>query len=61
MECQKGWIKRLSEIFPMVWHIERMGNDRTGKSVYVGEFVGSRLVGRPLKMWVDSVKDNPHV
>ena len=38
-------------------HIERMENDRTGKRVYVGECVGSHLVGRPLKRWIDSMHD----
>ena len=34
-----------------------MENDRTAKSVYVGECAGSRSVGRPWKRWIDTVKD----
>ena len=34
-------------------HIERMGNDRIAKRVYIG----SRFVGRPCKRWTDSVND----
>ena len=32
----------------LLWfgHIEGMGDDRTAKRVYVGEFVGSRFIGR---------------
>ena len=34
----------------------RTGNDRIAKRVYVGECVGSRLVGRSRKRWIDSMK-----
>ena len=37
-------------------HVERIENDRIAK-VYVGECTGSRLVGRPRKRWIDTVKD----
>ena len=38
-------------------HVERMEKDRIAKRVYVGECAGSRSVGRPLKKWIDIVKD----
>ena len=38
-------------------YIERMANDRIAKRVYVRECVGSRLVDRPRKRWIDSVND----
>ena len=41
----------------MVWHVERMENDRIAKRVYVGGCAGSRSVGRPWKRWIDTVKD----
>ena len=31
--------------------------NRIAKRVYVGECPGSRSVGRPLKRWIDTVKD----
>ena len=34
-----------------------MGNDRIAKRVYVGECVGSLLVGRPRKRKIDLVND----
>ena len=34
-----------------------MENDRIAKTVYVGECAGSSSVGRPRKMWIDTVKD----
>ena len=37
--------------------IQRMENDRIVKKVYVGECVGSRLVGRLQKSLIDSVND----
>ena len=40
-----------------VGHVERMENDRIAKRVYVGECTRSRLVGRPRKRWIDTVKD----
>ena len=37
--------------------IESMENNKIFKRVYVEECVGSRLVGRPWKRWIDSVND----
>ena len=37
--------------------MERIENDRIAKRVYVGEWAGSRSVGRPKKRWIDTVKD----
>ena len=36
-------------------HVERIGNDRIAKRVYVGECAGIRSVGRPRKRWTDAV------
>ena len=33
-----------------------MENDRISKMVYVGECAGSRLVAKPRKRWIDTVK-----
>ena len=42
-----GADERVKEIiFQWFGPIERMGNDRIAKRVYVGKYVGSRLVGR---------------
>ena len=38
-------------------HVEKMGNDRLAKRVYVGECAGSHSVGRPRKRWIDTLKD----
>ena len=35
----------------------KMESDRIAKGVYVGEFAGSRSVGRPRKRWIDTVKE----
>ena len=37
--------------------MERMERDRIAKRVYVGECAGSRSVGIPRKIWIDTVKD----
>ena len=37
--------------------MEKMENDRIAKRVYVGEYAGSRSVGRPRKNCTDTVKD----
>ena len=34
-----------------------MENDRIAKRVYVGEYAGSRSVGRLRKRWTDTVED----
>ena len=44
-------------VYRLFDHIERMRNDRIAKRVYAGECMGSRLVGQPQKMWIDSVSD----
>ena len=42
--------ERIDESVPCWFgYIERMKNDRVAKRVYVGECMGSRLVGRPRK------------
>ena len=51
------WMKGLIKVFCLFGHIERVENDRIAKRVYVGECVGSRLVGCPRKRWIDSVND----
>ena len=38
-------------------HVERMESDRIAKRVYVGECDGSHPVGRPWKIWIDTVKE----
>ena len=38
-------------------HVERMEHDRFAKRIYVGECAGSRLVGRPRKIWLDIGKE----
>ena len=50
-------MKGLMKGFRWFGHMERMGNDRIAKWVYVGVGVGSRLVGRPRKRWIDSVNN----
>ena len=37
--------------------MERMKRDRIAKKVYVGEYAGSHLVGRPRKRLIDTVKE----
>ena len=36
--------------------VERMGNNRNAKLVYVGKYAGSRSVGRQRKRWINTVK-----
>ena len=38
-------------------HLERMERDRIAKRVYIGVCGGSRLVGRPWKRLIDTVKE----
>ena len=38
-------------------HIERKGNDMTANRVYVNEYMGNSLVGRPRKRRTDSLND----
>ena len=55
----KGLDERIEEgVLRWFGHVERIENDRITKRVYTGECTGSRLLGRrPLKVWVDTVKD----
>ena len=51
-----GRTKRMridKNVFRWFAHTERMGNDRIVKRVYVVEYLGIRLVGRPRKMFID--------
>ena len=34
-----------------------MQNDRIARRVFIGEYAGSRSVGKLLKRWTDTVKD----
>ena len=38
------WMKGLIKVFSDSTILKKMGNDRTAKGPYVGEFMGSRLV-----------------
>ena len=50
--------KRIDEdVFRWFVHVERMESDRFAKRVYVEEFAGSHLVGKPRKRWIDIVKE----
>ena len=57
---KKGLNERIDE-GGLRWfgHVERMFKDRNGKRVYVREYDGSRLVGRPRpwKRWIDTMKE----
>ena len=54
----KGVDERIDEsIFRLFFHTERMDNGRIAKRVYVGECVGSHLVDRPRKRWINSVNE----
>ena len=48
---------RIRELCSSLGILKRMENDRIAKRVYVGECVGSRLVGRRWKRWIDPVND----
>ena len=37
-------------------HVERMGNERLTKKVYISEVSGVRRIGRPPTRWIDGVK-----
>ena len=51
----KGVDERIYEsVLRCFVHTERMGNDRIDKRVYVRECMGSRLMGRSRKKWIDS-------
>ena len=54
----KGVNKRIGEgVLWLFGHVERMENDRIDKKVYVRECVGSSLVSRPWKRWMDTEKE----
>ena len=54
----KGVDEKIDEgVLGWFGHVKRMENDRIAKSFYVGEFAGSRSVGKPRKRWIDTVKD----
>ena len=54
----KGVDERIDESVPRWFgHLERAGNDENVKRIYVGEYLGSHLVGRPRKRWIDLVND----
>ena len=56
-KVKKGLDERIDEgILRWFHHVERMGNDRIAKRVYVGECAGSHSVSRPWKRWIDTVK-----
>ena len=39
----------------MFWPCGKMESERIAKRIYIGECVGSRSVGRPKKMWIDTM------
>ena len=54
----KGVDKRIDEgILQWFVYVERIERDWIAKRVYVGEYAGSRSVGRLWKRWIDTVKD----
>ena len=53
---EEGVDEKIDEgVLRWLGRVERMENDRIGKRVYVGEYAGSRSVGRPRKRWIDGV------
>ena len=55
---RKGLDERIDEsVLRWSCNVERMERDRIAKRFYVGEFAGSRSVGRPRKRWIDTVKE----
>ena len=55
---RKGMDEKINE--GLLWwfgHVERMEWDKIGKRVYVGECAGNRLVGRPRKRWIYTMKE----
>ena len=41
----------------MFGHVERMERDRIARRVYVGEYAGICLVGRPRNRWIDTIEE----
>ena len=57
-EVKKGVDERIDEgVLPWFGQMERMEKDRIARKLYVGECDGRHSVGRPRKMWIDTVKD----
>ena len=53
----EGSRRRIDEgVLKWFGHVERMENDRLAKRVCVGECAGSRSMGKPRKIWNDTVK-----
>ena len=49
--------ERIDEsVFQWFGHIEKMGNNRIAKRVYLREFVDIHLVGHSWKRWIDCKK-----
>ena len=56
--AKKDLGERINEgVIRLFGHAERVEDDRFAKRVYVGEYSGSRSVGRQRKRWIDIVKD----
>ena len=57
--CQIRRVKKRIEesILQCFSHIERMQYDKIAKRVYVGDSVGSHLVGQLQKRWTNSVTE----
>ena len=56
-EVKKGLDERIDEgVFRWFALLERMERRMIAKRVYVGEFAGSRSLGRPRKRWLDTVR-----
>ena len=54
----KGVNEKIDEsVLRWFGHVERMGNDRISKRIFVAECAGSCSMGRPRKRWTDTVKD----
>ena len=55
---KKGVNKKIDEgVLRWFSHVKRMDNDTVSMRVYLGKCAGSRSVGRPLKRWIDTMKN----
>ena len=55
---KKGLDERIDEgVLRWFDHVEKMERDRIAKRIYVGVCAGSRSVGRPRKIWIDTVEE----
>ena len=55
---RKGLDERIDEgVLLRFGHVERLEKDKIAKRVYVGEYAGSRSVGKPPKRLSDIVKE----